>query len=112
MSSYESCLNSDLVIAKPTSLCDELISQKIPTLISLDYKNFKIRKDTLYNYFHKDILVSSYNELLVKTKKILNKDNHFKSIYSNSARKLYDNGIFNDTNKLTNEINRIIQKKC
>ena len=111
MSSYDSCLNSDLVIAKPTSLCDELISQKIPTLISLDSNNFKIKKNTTYNYFHKDILVSSYNELLIKTKKILNNDNYFKSIYLNSSRKLYDNGIFNNSNKLTNEINNIIEKK-
>lgn len=110
MSSYESCLNSDLVISKPTSLCDELISQKIPTLISLDSKNFKIKKNVTYDYFHKDVLVSSYNELLLKTKKILNKDNHFKFIYSSISRKLYDNGVFDNTNKLTNEINNIIEE--
>ena len=111
LNSYDSCSISDLVISKPTSLCDELISERIPTLISLDSHNLKIKKNIVYNYFHKDIFVSSYNELLLKTKKILMNDNYFKSIYFNSSRRLYDRGIFNNTNKLTNEIVKIIDGK-
>ena len=38
-------------------------------------------------------------------------DNYFKSIYFNSSSRLYDRGIFNNTNKLTNEIVKIIDGK-
>ena len=110
LSSYDCCGISDLVIGKPTSLCDETISAKIPTLISLDNNNFITKVSNMYDYFHKDILVTNYMDLKFKTQSILNRDPHYMAIFKNLSRKVYDNGVFNNSDKITNEINKIYQE--
>ena len=110
LSSYHCCAISDLVIGKPTSLCDETISVKIPTLISLDNNNFITKVSNMYDYFHKDILVTNYMDLKFKTQRILNRDPHYIAIFKNLSRKVYDNGVFNNSDKITNEINKIYQE--
>ena len=101
------CSISDLVIGKPTSLCDETISSKIPTLISLDNYNSFSKTDIIYEYLHKDIIAHNYFDLKNKSKRILNRDPHYIALYKNLSRKIYDNGLFNNSDKIYFYVNSI-----
>jgi|TARA_Y100000310_G_C20378915_1_gene667109 hypothetical protein len=108
---YKLCTNSDLIIAKHTSVVDECLSKKIPVLIHDYVHNSNNMFAMTFDYGGSEIVCHNYEELLNRSKIFLeNKNNEttkkieklHKEFYQTEQHGLVRDKIFNHLNKNLN----------
>ena len=108
---YKLCANSDLIIAKHTSVVDECLSKKIPVLIHDYVHNSNNIFAMAFDYGGSEIVCHNYDELLNRSKIFLeNKNNEttkkieklHKEFYQTEQYGLVRDKIFNHLNKNLN----------
>ena len=107
--SYKLCKNSDLIIAKHTSLVDECLSYKYPVLIHDYSHNYISHISITFDYKNSPIICHNYQQLFLKVKShlennenMLNQDieKAHTDFFQTEGEGLVKNKIFNILNRI------------
>ena len=89
---YKIASNAKLIIAKHTSIGDELIASGVPVIFHDFSPNYSKGVSEEYDYNKSDIFVFSYDELELKTKSVVNGDNLLTESKLIGLQKIINNG--------------------